>query len=374
MQSRNTRTCLRKRAHARKARSADAKVHACYTEFTSVDVTDTRIRLSARRSALVAARHISLNMSAGRCSTTLSSGSASGHRPTATPTHTRGAAMSSGAAEQPLPAADAPGRRRRRRTPPKWLWAVLVVLGLVGAIVQGTDVLGDHAFANIATWLLGLLAVVTLAVWFLFFSGHGRRSRLLVLAGCMAGVSLWPSCFGWSGVSGELMPLFAYRFSTKPDRLLQPPPEPAAGDARRTWTFARRPMTIFRNSSGRAATPSSTSGWPAIGRSGRRNWSGGTRSARAGRRSPWSAGMRSRWSSGANGKWSPATASRRAGWNGPIRPPPATRSSRRAWGRGARPPSTTAWSTPSARWAIWRASTGRPASACGKRTSCRSSA
>ena len=35
MQSRNTRTCLRKRARARKARSADAKIHACYTEFTS---------------------------------------------------------------------------------------------------------------------------------------------------------------------------------------------------------------------------------------------------------------------------------------------------------------------------------------------------
>ena len=38
-QSRNTRTCLRKTARARKGRSAEAKVGAYKTEFTSVDVT-----------------------------------------------------------------------------------------------------------------------------------------------------------------------------------------------------------------------------------------------------------------------------------------------------------------------------------------------
>ncbi len=42
MQSRNTRTCLRKRAHARKGRSADGTIHSCHTEFTSVDAADMR--------------------------------------------------------------------------------------------------------------------------------------------------------------------------------------------------------------------------------------------------------------------------------------------------------------------------------------------
>ena len=39
MQSRNTRTCLRKRARARKARSIDPNVQAYNSEFTSVDAT-----------------------------------------------------------------------------------------------------------------------------------------------------------------------------------------------------------------------------------------------------------------------------------------------------------------------------------------------
>ena len=98
-----------------------------------------------------------------------------------------------------------------------------MLLCLLGVIIRGTDILGDHAFANIATLLLGVIAVATMAVWFLFFSGYGWRSRLLVLAGVVAAVSLFAVLFRIERLSGELVPFFAYRFSPKSDRRLQPP-------------------------------------------------------------------------------------------------------------------------------------------------------
>ncbi len=117
--------------------------------------------------------------------------------------------------------------------PPKWVWAVVVVIGLLAAIVQGTDLLRDHAAANIATCVLAFLAVATLAVWFLFLSGFTWRLRLLVLAGCVAGLSLFAALFRIERFSGEMLPFFAYRFSAKPDWLLQSSfPQLAAGNAK----------------------------------------------------------------------------------------------------------------------------------------------
>jgi outer membrane protein assembly factor BamB len=122
---------------------------------------------------------------------------------------------------------DAPSRRGKRRTPPKLVLAEIVLLCVLGVIIRSTDILGDHAFANIATVLLGVFVVATLAVWFLFFSGYGRRSRLLTVAGVVAAVAIFAVLFRIERLSGELVPSFAYRFSSKPDQRLQPP---SAGD------------------------------------------------------------------------------------------------------------------------------------------------
>ena len=74
--------------------------------------------------------------------------------------------MSTDGTEQAWPAADAIGRRGRPRLPPKWVWVVVAVLGLGAAIVQASDALRDHAAANIVTFALTLVALVTLATWF----------------------------------------------------------------------------------------------------------------------------------------------------------------------------------------------------------------
>ncbi len=141
--------------------------------------------------------------------------------------------MSTDGPQQTLPAADAPVRPGRSRRPPKWVWAVVVVLGLLAAIVQGTDVLRDHALANIVTVALGFATAATLAVWFLFLSGFTWRWRLLVLAGCVAALALFAALFRIERFSGEMLPFFAYRFSAKPDWSLQSSlPQLAAGNAK----------------------------------------------------------------------------------------------------------------------------------------------
>jgi outer membrane protein assembly factor BamB len=119
----------------------------------------------------------------------------------------------------------------KRRTPPKLVLAELTVLCLLGVIIRSTDILGDHAFANIATLLLSVIVVSTITVWFMFFSGYAWRSRLLALAGVVAAVSLFAVLFRIERLSGELVPSFAYRFSLKPDQRLPPPPSGAFSGA-----------------------------------------------------------------------------------------------------------------------------------------------
>ena len=141
--------------------------------------------------------------------------------------------MSTDGAEQARPAVDAIDHRGRRRVPPKWVWVVVAVIGLVAAVVQGTEVLRDHALANIVTCALALFAVAILAAWFLLLSGFSWRLRLLVLAVCLAGVSVFVALFRIERFSGEMLPAFAYRFAAKPDWLLQSSlPQRAAGKAK----------------------------------------------------------------------------------------------------------------------------------------------
>jgi outer membrane protein assembly factor BamB len=136
--------------------------------------------------------------------------------------------MSSDESPQPASFSQAPSRRRRPRTPPKWVWIVLVLLGVVVAIVRSTDVIEDHALSNIATVLLCFVGIVVVVVWFLFLSGYSWLSRLLVGAGCVGVVAVLVFLFPVERLNGELVPTFRYRYSAEPDRLLTIPPAEAA--------------------------------------------------------------------------------------------------------------------------------------------------
>ena len=132
--------------------------------------------------------------------------------------------MSSDGSPQPSSSSPVPAHRRRPRTPPKWVWIVLLLIGVLVAIVRGADVFGDHAFDNVATVILCFVGFVVLAVWFLFLSGYHWLSRLLVAGGCVAVAAALAVLFRIQRLNGELVPVFAYRFSAKPDRLLEVPP------------------------------------------------------------------------------------------------------------------------------------------------------
>jgi outer membrane protein assembly factor BamB len=132
--------------------------------------------------------------------------------------------MSSNESPQPPRPSDLSVRRRRPRTPPKWVWIVLALLAILAAVLRGADVPEDHAFANITTVALCFMGVVVVAVWFLFFSGYRRRSRLLVAIGFAVTVGLLIFLFPVVRLSGELLPTFAYRYSKKPDQMLDIPP------------------------------------------------------------------------------------------------------------------------------------------------------
>ena len=139
--------------------------------------------------------------------------------------------------DEPVASTEKRTTRSRARKPPKWLWVVVILIVLVGALIQGTEILGDHGLANVLTALLGFIAVVTTAVWFMFFSGYRWRTRLLVLAGGLVGLGLLVSLVRIERFSGEMTPYLASRFAAEPDRLLpMPKPDAAANVDLRTTT------------------------------------------------------------------------------------------------------------------------------------------
>ena len=119
---------------------------------------------------------------------------------------------------------------RRRHILPLWVWIVLVVNGVLVAVLRGTDVLGDIAIANVATIVIALVTLIILIIWFAFFSGYRRRTRMLVLAGCVLGAAAFFALFRLDRLSGGMVPAFSFRYAKKPDQLLgQLPSELAAG-------------------------------------------------------------------------------------------------------------------------------------------------
>jgi outer membrane protein assembly factor BamB len=111
-------------------------------------------------------------------------------------------------------------KRRKSKIPPLWVWAWLIVAAALIAAIGGSDVLGDRAVANMVIIGLGFLALLVLAVWFLLLSGYRWWFRLSALAGVLAGVALFGFMFRFEGLTGDLLPVFAFRFSGKFNRQL----------------------------------------------------------------------------------------------------------------------------------------------------------
>jgi outer membrane protein assembly factor BamB len=111
---------------------------------------------------------------------------------------------------------------RGRLFPPLLVRLMAAGFLLVAALERWFTTSGDHAIVNIVTFLCGMLAFVTLAVWFLFLSGYARRFRLMAAAMGMALFILFAITFRVDRVSGELVPSFRPRWVKKADETLRP--------------------------------------------------------------------------------------------------------------------------------------------------------
>ena len=105
---------------------------------------------------------------------------------------------------------------------PNWLLVFLVALGIIVAIIRGTDVLNDHATANIATWLLTFIAIVTCSVWFLFRSPYPRRVRVVAGVCCLVALGLFSASPSRSRQWGARA-IVCFPLCTKPDRQIGHP-------------------------------------------------------------------------------------------------------------------------------------------------------
>ena len=121
---------------------------------------------------------------------------------------------------------------RRRLIPSVWTLGAVIVLLLLAFGVQATDLTGDRAATNVLTILGCFVAVVVLFVWILLFSGYSGRTRLMVLAGLIVAGAVAGALFKVEHLSGNLIPVFAFRWTPRADELLQVPEMSASrGDA-----------------------------------------------------------------------------------------------------------------------------------------------
>jgi outer membrane protein assembly factor BamB len=110
----------------------------------------------------------------------------------------------------------------------------LALAAAVIAVGQTTELI-DHAIANILTLILPLVAAIVLLVWYSLLSGYARWARMATLAGCLAVAAGLVGLFRVDHFSGEMVPTFAFRFSSKLDRRLA---RPETGDAAGRKTLA----------------------------------------------------------------------------------------------------------------------------------------
>jgi outer membrane protein assembly factor BamB len=117
-------------------------------------------------------------------------------------------------------------RRKSRLVARVYVWVVLVLAAAAIVVLRYTDVMADHAAANIGTLIAAFVAVVTLILWFAFFSGFSGWVRMLPLLASLVFCGVFAALFRIQHVSGELVPEFAWRFSRSPDELLEQPTLP----------------------------------------------------------------------------------------------------------------------------------------------------
>ena len=73
----------------------------------------------------------------------------------------------------------------------------------------------DQAIRVLAILSATALASILLVMWMLFFSRLAKRTRLVIFGGLVGVAVLFSACFRFSQFSGNMMPLFEWRWAKR---------------------------------------------------------------------------------------------------------------------------------------------------------------
>ena len=104
--------------------------------------------------------------------------------------------------------------------PPFEVWGIALFAVIAIFLIRGANLTADHANDNILTWALGFFALMTVVLWFTLYSGYSLFVRWIPLGVLSVSLAVFVISYRLDHVSGELVPVFARRFSANPDQLL----------------------------------------------------------------------------------------------------------------------------------------------------------
>lgn len=120
-----------------------------------------------------------------------------------------------------------------KKTPqkPRWWPAVVICIGLTVALVviwnTGTD---NHQMQVLRTIGGLVISAVLLLAWAMFFSRLAGRTRLAILGSLAGSVAVFLGCFRFSQFSGNMVPIFEWRWTKQelPTKTAEPSEKPEA--------------------------------------------------------------------------------------------------------------------------------------------------
>ena len=151
-----------------------------------------------------------------------------------------------------------------RRAGIRW-WVPVAILAAGGALIgvlQIPDLFTTDAHVVLATTAAVLVLAGSLVLWAIFGTGLRRATRVKAIAGCLAAVGLFIACVRVDGMSGNLNPRFAWRWSAKPDEKLVEEFDSAAVNLTAT-TDHDYPQFLGPNRDGTLSVPELATDWQA---------------------------------------------------------------------------------------------------------------
>lgn len=106
--------------------------------------------------------------------------------------------------------------------PPRWAWLLIAISAGVIAVVRNLDSF-DHGVANVVTLIFTFIPALALTVWYSALSSYSRRARLWPLGVLLVCIAVLLAVLRIDRTSGEMLPAFSFRWSPKPDQLLEQP-------------------------------------------------------------------------------------------------------------------------------------------------------